>query len=401
MGRANTPAALAAAQLGHKRTRIAFSMIGGAHQFWHAIPVAAVLSRIPNLVVTCFVVDTEDAAAMAEMLLRLEAGPVNIVVMVLPRLLLRLLLPWRHGERAPLKVVRLAWWAHAMTRSDAVVAVERTSVLLKWLGRPPPMVHIPHGAGDRERGYDRRIRKFDYVLAAGQKDRDRFIELGLARADQIWVSGYVKRAGMLKLHRDRPGFFENDRPTIVYNPHFAEGLGSWRIMGLESIAAIAADGRFNLIFAPHVRLFENASASERHELEALARDDSVLIDLGSSRSNDMSYTATADLYLGDVSSQVYEFCAQPRPCVFMNAHRVAWRDDPHYAMWNFGEVIEQVGHLIPALMSAFAAPATFAELQSESVHRSFGDPAIDAAEVAAARLLQIAGASSDGRARLR
>lgn len=375
--------------------RIAFSFIGGAHQFWHAIPVAAALSRMADVGVTCFVVDAEDGATMAEMLVGLGAGPVDIVVMRLPGLLRGLLTPrWRH-VRAPLKVVRLAWWSHALARSDVIVAVERTSVLLKWLRRrTPPMVHIPHGAGDGERGYDRRIRKFDHVLVAGEKDRDRFVELGLARADRLWVSGYVKRAGMLQLHQGRPRFFENDRPTIVYNPHFTHGRGSWRDMGREMIAAIAADGRFNLIFAPHVRLFENASAHERRELEALARADSVLIDLGSARSIDMSYTAAADLYLGDVSSQVYEFCSEPRPCVFMNAHGVAWKGDPHYAMWSFGEVIERVEQLVPALAAAFAAPDAFAGVQREAVRRSFGDPALDAAQVAADRLLQIADAAS-------
>ena len=373
--------------------RIAFSFIGGSHQFWHAVPVAAALSQIPDVTITCFLVDAEDAAIMAGMLRRLGSAPVRIVVMKLPRILQSVLTPGWRRRRSPLKIVRLAWWSRVMAQSDVIVAVERTSVLLKWLRRPtPPMVHIPHGAGDRERGYDRRIRKFDHVLAAGEKDRDRFIELGLARADRIWVSGYVKQAGMLRLHQTRPRFFDNDRPTIVYNPHFSHALGSWRKAGREVIAAIAADGRYNLIFAPHVRLFENASSPERQELEALARTGSVLIDLGSSRSIDMSYTAAADLYLGDVSSQVYEFCANPRPCVFINAHGVAWRDDPHYAMWAFGEVIERVEQLVPALAAAFAAPAAFSGVQSEAVRRSFGDPSLDAAQVAGNLLLQIANA---------
>ena len=394
------PAQAAAQPHRDNPTRIAFSFIGGAHQFWHAVPVAAALSQIPDVAITCFVVDAEDAAIMAEMLLGLHSGKVSIVVMTLPRVLQGLLtLRWRR-ERSPLKIIRLAWWSRVIAQFDVIVAVERTSVLLKWLSSStPPMVHIPHGAGDGERGYDRRIRKFDYVLVAGEKDRDRFIELGLARADRIWVSGYVKLAGMRRLHQTRPRFFDNDRPTIVYNPHFSQALGSWRVIGREVIAAIAADGRYNLIFAPHVRLMENASAPERHELEALARTGSVLIDLGSSRSTDMSYTAVADLYLGDVSSQVYEFCSDPRPCVFINAHGIAWRDDPHYAMWAFGEVIERVEQLVPALAAAFAAPAAFSGVQRKAVRRSFGDASLDAAQVAADRLVQIAKAGGDRKFR--
>ena len=40
----------------------------------------------------------------------------------------------------------------------------------------------------------------------------------------------------------------------------------------------------------------------------------------------MAYTQRADIYLGDVSSQVYEFLLNPRPCVFLNPRRFDWRE---------------------------------------------------------------------------
>src|SRR3546814_17702316 len=60
------------------------------------------------------------------------------------------------------------------------------------------------------------------------------------------------------------------------------------------------------------------------------------IDLGSERSIDMSYTGSADLYLGDVSSQVAEYLYRPRPCVFLNAQGVDWQEDPNYRFWSLG-----------------------------------------------------------------
>lgn len=370
----------------------AFSLIGGEHQFWHAAPVAAALSRMTDNRIVCFVVDSKDKDRLAEIFSALESGPVEIVDMALPSLLTRVLALGRVRDRQPLKIVRLAWWSRAIRRSDVIIAVERTSVLLKKLGRKtPPMVHIPHGAGDRARGYDCRIRHFDHVFVAGSKDLDRFIELGLVRPEQVSVTGYIKRAGLQKTFKEKPRFFVNNRPTVLYNPHFSNGLGSWRKHGREIISAISQAGQFNLIFAPHVRLFESASPRERREVESLARAGSVHVDLGSPRSIDMSYTLAADLYLGDVSSQVYEFCAEPRPCVFVNAHRVAWREDPHYTMWNFGEVIDRIEQLIPALDAAFEAHSEYKDAQQKAVLWSFGDPAIDAAEVAACRLMDIAG----------
>ena len=46
----------------------------------------------------------------------------------------------------------------------------------------------------------------------------------------------------------------------------------------------------------------------------LLRAPNLRFDPGSPASTDMTYTRAADIYLGDVSSQVYEFIAEPRPC---------------------------------------------------------------------------------------
>src|SRR3546814_11985302 len=66
--------------------------------------------------------------------------------------------------------------------------------------------------------------------------------------------------------------------------------------------------------------------------------DLVMIDLASDRLFDMSYTSGADIYLGDVSSQVYGFLATPRPCLFLDTHGVDWEGDPDYLFWMPGDV---------------------------------------------------------------
>ena len=52
----------------------------------------------------------------------------------------------------------------------------------------------------------------------------------------------------------------------------------------------------------------------------------------------------ADVYLGDVSSQIYEFLLRPRPCLFIDAHRQAWQDDPNF-LWKAGPVVANVDDL--------------------------------------------------------
>ena len=38
----------------------------------------------------------------------------------------------------------------------------------------------------------------------------------------------------------------------------------------------------------------------------------------------------SDSYLGDVSSQVYEFMLEPRPCIQLNDHYADWQGDTNY-----------------------------------------------------------------------
>ena len=50
----------------------------------------------------------------------------------------------------------------------------------------------------------------------------------------------------------------------------------------------------------------------------------------------MGDTLASNIYLGDVSSQIWEFLMNPRPCVFANTHKVAWDKDPNYLHWHTG-----------------------------------------------------------------
>ena len=86
----------------------------------------------------------------------------------------------------------------------------------------PPMIHIPHGAGDRAKSYDPRIRHFDNVLVAGEKDKARMMELGLVSDENCKVTGYIKPYAVKQMAYDLPVLFKTKRPTVLYNPHFAE-----------------------------------------------------------------------------------------------------------------------------------------------------------------------------------
>lgn len=372
-----------------KAPHIAFSFIGGQHQFLHGAPALAALSKRAGVTVEAFVLDSADADGLRDLLGRLGAASVPITAMVLPAPLEAVLRQLQGDTAAKFKVPRLIWWSRRMRSADLIVTLERTSTLLKRLpGHCPPIAHIPHGAGDGAKGYDSRIRYFDHVLVAGEKDRKRMIEFGLVKPDRIAATGYLKLSGLQRIRgAQRPKLFDNDRPTVLYNAHWNVKLNSWAGFSESVIGQLAASRRFNLIVAPHVRLFEKASSQVRARLEALSDPDWLLVDTGSDRSIDMTYTLAADIYLGDISSQVYEFCTHPRPCIFINAPGVEWRNDPHYSMWHLGTVIRDIAELMPAIDAACANPDQKRTQQIEAVRYSLGDPDNDAAERAASELL--------------
>ena len=99
--------------------------------------------------------------------------------------------------------------------------------------------------------------------------------------------------------------------------------------------------------------------------------DHIHIDTGSSRSVDMTYTSAADIYLGDVSSQIYEYIRTPRPAIFLNSHEAEWRGNPNYEHWTFGPVLDDPAGLGAALAEVTPLPDEYRHVQTQAFAYSF------------------------------
>src|SRR3546814_18941661 len=66
--------------------------------------------------------------------------------------------------------------------------------LRKVPGFSSRMIHLKHGAGDREGGYNPRHAAYDLTLVMGEKDRERLMERKLVTAQNCKVPGYSKRS---------------------------------------------------------------------------------------------------------------------------------------------------------------------------------------------------------------
>lgn len=264
---------------------------------------------------------------------------------------------------------------------DAVVVSEKTSLLLKTrYGLDNlKLIHTRHGAGDRAIGFNPESARFDLVLVSGPKIRDRLIaDAGLA-PDRIALVGYPK-FDLCADNRFAGTFPAPERPTVIYNPHPSPKLSSWFRHGAQVLEAFRNQDRYNLIFAPHVMLFERkwvvtldppSIARVTPPGPDYARVPRIHIDTGSAASSDMSYTNRADIYLGDVSSQIYEFLRIPRPCLFLNSHGVAWQGDPNYLHWTAGPVLDSPAGLLDAIDAAVAAQTRYAPIQQALVDATF------------------------------
>ncbi|MBT8427887.1 MAG: hypothetical protein KJO02_07645 [Erythrobacter sp.] len=281
------------------------------------------------------------------------------------------------------RLARLRVHEQLFEASAAVISTERTCLRVKErLGpsRSPLFIRVPHGTGDRSVTFHPDHRKFDLSLVAGPKMAAQLAANGVDPA-RIEVTGYSKfeRIDLAA----RPRFFENDNPTFVYNPHFDPYLSSWYEAGPQLLEWFASEEgqAYNLIFAPHVMLFRKSMhvspeyklAKRRPEVpEAALAARNVLVDVDGPRLFDMSYMLGADAYIGDASSQLYEFLVRPR-AVFLLDPNGALAEQGHETLpfLSTGPSVRSVEALATELPDWAETAARFKPAQDELIAQTF------------------------------
>jgi hypothetical protein len=251
---------------------------------------------------------------------------------------------------------------------DAIVTpTDHAGILRSALSPRTAMIYVNHGIGGRAASYSDKYLKFDFVVVANRKDEERLLDAGMIRPGHYIVAGYPKFEAAERLARRRKPLFRNDRPVVLFNPHSKRALRSWERFARPLIEHAARTSKFNLIVAPHVKLFNRRPRFVWRQWERLAVPDRVIVDLGSSRSLDMTYTSAAHIYVGDVSSQLYEFLGRPKPCVFLNAHKLQWRGNPGFPNWDLGDVVETPDQAIGAIRNARSRHSLYQAKQASRI----------------------------------
>ncbi|WP_417887211.1 hypothetical protein [Zunongwangia sp.] len=229
----------------------------------------------------------------------------------------------------------------------------------------PKLIKFNHGIPGRAYAFREDQKDFDLQILVGDFQQQ-LLSKKAVMAKNIAIGGYPKLDVVEQI--ELKSYFQNDKPVIFYNPHFDPDFSSWEAFGIDILRFFANQDQYNLIFAPHINLF--STEKENRELSKLPKEilnaENIYIDFGSKDSVDMQFTRIADLYLGDVSSQVYEFIIiQPRPCLFLNPNKVKYKKDPHFRFWKCGMVIKKTKNLNKKLEKAFKKFQKYETIQKE------------------------------------
>jgi CDP-glycerol glycerophosphotransferase (TagB/SpsB family) len=321
--------------------KIAFLILDNIHHIPHLAPIAFEMSKSYEYQCTIYI------QPHGRQLL-------NKIAVCYPshRCEIKLLAPsyWDRLKGAPKKYIYYSGYiiekhANNFLGYDALVSadIDLQSLIQKTQTKDkrPLFCLCHHGAGDRSHYFNALIINYDFVLLPNEKYRARFAESDYWQKDKFAVIGYPK---FDVFPEKKHHFFQNSNPTIIYNPHFNSDFSSWEKWGIDILEFFYHNQNYNFIFAPHCILFRRKLNSRKFPQKfRYARH--MHIDLGSELSADMTYINSADIYLGDVSSQIYEFIRKPRPCIFLNAHGINWKKDKNYQFWHFGTVINELSEV--------------------------------------------------------
>ncbi len=332
-----------------------------AHQLLHAAPTAFELSRSYTSCQVDIFVLSDALKSVAKRIASLYPGEnTKIHVLRVPplaRAIDPLVKPFAFLQKSAALKANIALFKSL----DVLVVPEKTSLKLK---QEPDLQHLKfvythHGAGDRAEAYYPELAQFDLILAPGRKIADRLQLSGLVTAEHCAVVGYPKFS-VTECLGSPPVIFPQKRTTVLYNPHYSRTESSWQAMGRQVLDFFRSSDRYNLIFAPHVLLYQRWLRHRARPLSRWRNAGHMHLDTGSDKGIDMTHILAADIYLGDVSSQIYEFLYRPRPAIFLDSRGIQnWQNDESFIMWRAGDVLQSVDALPKALSQASIRHQTY------------------------------------------
>jgi hypothetical protein len=336
--------------------KVAFLLFHHIHHAPHVLPTAKALARISKETRVSVFSSSAQSDSLCARILDAEDG-IELVRVARAN-------PLPRGYNFPDPQAAMQESRARLADMDAVVtsSFEDLDLKLRHGLRQTKFACTFHGAGDRAYGFSTAVDGFDLLLLAGKKGADRLNDAGLLAGKRWAITGYPK----FDL-ATAPAASQNNK-TALYNPHWSPELSSWSKFGAAILDYFADKPSWRLIFAPHILL---TGPTRRLDLSKYRDCENIHIDTGSLHSVDMTYVDEAQLYIGDVSSQVYEFLRTPRPCLFLNRGVTDWQIDPNYWHWQCGTVWNDPKTIGEALIQALERHEELQPVQEQLFQYTF------------------------------
>ncbi|MFC7358212.1 hypothetical protein ACFQO1_10960 [Jejudonia soesokkakensis] len=364
--------------------KIAILFLDEIHHINHFVTVAIALSKTSSVSILTY---PDKHAYLHKTLSRLNGD--EVIIEQLKTAPFRAFTDTLKGRSIP----RKGFWikknrAYILKKFDAIIFTDffhRYFTEARGEANVPKFIKITHGTPGR--GYSLKPQQldFDLQLLPG-KNYLELLKNNNLLAQHHAVVGYPKINAVPDV--SSMNLFPNQKKIVLYNPHFSPPLSSWHTQGLQILDYFYNQQEYNLIFAPHINLFHKVGGDTIDSIpEKYFHCPTIHMDLGSEKSVDMVYINKADIYLGDVSSQVYEFIINPRACIFINAEKVDFNEDPKFRFWQCGDVVEHTETLGTALRNASENFSIYKPVQEKITEENYYTEAGSTASERAAKAI--------------
>jgi hypothetical protein len=357
--------------MGREKQKIGFLYFEEIHHIPHFIGIASALAK--NYDVQVDILTFINEHEYLNKLINLLDARESINVIQLPKPLSRKIIDYFTGRKKPSPVYLYKKHKKLLLTYDALVFTEKNhKYIYKYRkgNKKPYLIVVNHGPAGRGYSFQPAIKLFDLTLLHGDFYINRLKSENLLIENYAKI-GYSKFDVVTKENQDIT-IFNNGKPTVLYNPHFNKINSSFYKFGIEILEYFYNSTKYNLIFAPHIYMFNRKGFLKPDYIDRkYFNKDNIYIDLGSIKSSNMTYSLNSDIYLGDVSSQVYEFHLKPRPCVFINIEKVDWQNQINYRFWKTGHVISELNELSEVLKIINTEGNIYLEVQEDFFAENF------------------------------
>jgi len=250
-----------------------------------------------------------------------------------------------------------------MHKPAAVVVTDYFDNVFRQLLLKTFWVYSCHGPENR--GYTHaHIKDYDLVILPGAGELKR-IENRIGKINNYAITGYSK-FDYLQYHKiGNLDLFKQEKPVILYNPHFDIMQSSFFDKGIELLDRLSKTGKYNIIFMPHPDLV-------RRYPELINKTETIadVVVLRHQKIN-LDFMAVSSIYITDVSSAVFEWLVFDKPVIFFNSKKIDWKVKGIYPAWECGVVAEDIQNMLDAVEGQLNNPLEFQEKRRELFNETF------------------------------